>query len=171
MLKLVGACLILIACTSFGFRMARGYRERPRQLRYMMHAIRLLQAEIEYSVTPLPEAFRKVAVQARHPCSILFDVAANRLARGEVSAENALADGVEELKPKSSLRDIDFMIFMDFAKVLGTADRAHLAKQFTATLTHLDELERDARDAQKRNERMWQYMGALSGLLVIVLMY
>lgn len=171
MLKLIGACLVLFACTSFGFHVARGFRERPRQIRYLMHAIRLLQAEIEYSVTPLPEAFRKVAMHARHPCHIPFEVAAERLAQGEVSAEEALSAGVKELKPKCSLRDTDIQIFMDFAKVLGTADRVHLAKQFTATLSHLEELEKDAREAQKRNERMWQYLGMLSGLLIIVLMY
>ncbi len=171
MLKLVGACLLLIASTSIGFHIARGYRERPRQLRYLMHAIRLLQTEIEYSVTPLPEAFEKVAKHARQPCDTLFRVAAERLNGGEVSAADALSAGVEAVKPKSSLRETDFIIFMDFAKVLGTADRIHLSKQFQATLTHLDELEKESREAQKRNEKLWQYLGVLTGLLFIILLY
>jgi stage III sporulation protein AB len=171
MLKLVGACLVLIACTSLGFHIAKGYRDRPLHIRYLMHAIRLLQAEIEFSVTPLPEAFGKVAVHARYPCTVLFEVAANRLAHGEVSAADALFAGVEEMKPKCALRETDFTIFMDFAKVLGTADRVHLTKQFKATLTHFEELEKDAKEAQKRNERMCQYLGVLTGMLFIILMY
>ncbi len=171
MLKLVGALFLLIACASIGFFVARGYRERPRQLRYMMHAIRLLQTEIEYSVTPLPLAFQKVAIHVRSPCNILLDVAGTMLTNGNVSVIEAISTGIEEMKPKCSLKESDFIVIVDFASVLGMADRVHLAKQFKATLTHLEELEKEAQDAQKRNEKMSQYLGALTGLLLVILLY
>jgi len=51
------------------------------------------------------------------------------------------------------------------------SDRVNQSRQLQVTLTRLDGLERDARDAQKRNERLWQYLGVLTGLLVVILLY
>ncbi len=171
MLKLVGALFLIVACTSVGFHIARAYRERPRQLQYMMHALRLLQTEIEYSVTPLPQALQKVAVHARSPCNVLFEVAGARLFHGDLSAFEAVTAGIEQMKQKSVLKESDLVVVYDFASVLGNADRAHLTKQFHATLTNLEQLEKEARDAQKRNEKLWQSLGGLTGLLLVVLLY
>lgn len=60
MLRMIGAALVVVSCTGIGFRIARDFRRRPQQLRVLSQAIRLLESEIEYTVTPLPQALMRV---------------------------------------------------------------------------------------------------------------
>ena len=137
----------------------------------MTQAIRLLQAEIEYSVTPLPLALRRVGERCRTPCDVMFRVAADHLQDADMSVLAALQKGIETVKSDCALQDPDFAVLEEIAKVLGGVDRAHLTKQFQATIIQFESLEREAEETRKRNERLWQYLGVLAGLLLVILLY
>jgi stage III sporulation protein AB len=169
--KLIGAALVIAACTGIGFRIAADYRQRPRQLRALMHAIRVLRTEIEYTVTPLPLAFDRVAERSERPIAQLFATAAEVLRMGGLSADEAFHRGIEELRAASALKQPELHVMETFGKTLGTSDRLHQSQHIEAALVHLASIEREAREAQRRNERLWQYLGSLTGLLLVILLY
>ncbi|QQE76980.1 stage III sporulation protein SpoIIIAB [Alicyclobacillus sp. SO9] len=171
MMKLVGAALLLMSCTAIGFRIARDYRERPRQIRILMQAIRLLKQEIEFSVTPLPQALSRVALRTVPPVSKLMEAIASNLGESDVSVPDAFSSSLQDVKAYTAFRSQDVEVLQEFGETLGTSDRVHQSQHFAAVLTQLDGLEREAREAQKRNERLWQYLGVLTGLLLLVLLY
>jgi stage III sporulation protein AB len=171
MIKAIGAAMIVVSCTGIGFRIARDFRERPRHLRVLMHAMRVLQAEIEYSVTPLPQALMRVADRTHPPVENLFKSAATLLQQGETSVEQAFEVGIESLRKSSALLDQDVDAIREFVRTLGASDRIHQSKQFEVTLSRLKGIEQDAHSAQLRHERLWQYVGVLAGLMLIVLLY
>lgn len=171
MMKLIGAALVLVSSTGLGFKIARDYRERPRQLRAMMHSLRLLQAEIEYSVTPLPQALGQVAQRSQSPVKHVFETAAQRLEQGDTSVLVAFQDGLTVSRSKSAYKPEDYEVLDDFLKTLGLSDRVNQSRQLQVTLNRLEGLEREARESQRKNERLWQYLGVLTGLLVVILLY
>lgn len=171
MMKLLGAALVMVASTGLGLQIAKDYRERPRQLRALMNSLRLLQAEIEYSVTPLPLALSHVAKRSQSSVAPVFETAAERLEAGNASVLVAFQDGMTVNRPKAAFKPEDYEVIDEFVKTLGTSDRVHQSRQLQVTLTRLEGLEREAREAQRKNERLWQYLGILSGLLVVILLY
>ena len=56
-----------------------------------------------------------------------------------------------------------------FGETLGRHDRISQQKQIMLTLTHLEREEADARDKQKKYEKMVKSLGFFSGLLLIIL--
>lgn len=171
MIKAIGAGLLMVSSTGLGFRIARDFRERARQLRALILSIRVLQAEIEYSVTPLPQALRRVGDRSQSPIDKLFAAAAQALHDSEQSVERAFQTGIDACQLVSALRSQDFEVVTEFGNTLGTSDRAHQSQHFEIALSRLTGLEREARESQRKHERMWQYIGVLTGLMLVIILY
>lgn len=60
-MKMIGALLILGACSAAGFGMARRLNERCRLLQLWLRIIEIFKAEIYYQSRLLPEVFRRAA--------------------------------------------------------------------------------------------------------------
>lgn len=169
-MRLIGSALVVVASTAIGFAIAKGYRERPRQLRLLIEALRLLRAEIEFTATPLPQALRRVARQIAKPVGTLFEQAALALTETDTTVAGALLAGYEWVRRKSYLQPADVETLATFARTLGTSDSVHQSQQFDATLAQLEGLERKAGDAKQKYERLAQYIGVLGGLFVVILL-
>lgn len=171
MIKLIGSALVILATSAIGFRLARAYRERPREVQLLIEALRMLRADIEYTATPLPQALANVAVRLAKPVSVLLGMTAEALSRSDVTVDEALAAGIEACKPLAHLQEADYKALSVFGRTLGTSDLAHQSQQFEATLAQLETMQKEAEDAKRRFERMWQYIGVLSGLFIVILLY
>lgn len=53
--KYLGALMVIVSCSGFGFSMAAAHRAEERQLRQLMEVLIYLSAELQYRLTPLPE--------------------------------------------------------------------------------------------------------------------
>jgi len=168
---MLGALLLLTASTGVGFSIARDYRARPRHLQAVMQTLRLLQADIEYSVIPLSQALSRVALRCPPPVDVLFRIAGQALKDDEISVLSAFDAGISQSKQNTALKSVDHDVIRAFGDSLSTVDRIHVRQQFHATLTQLEGLEQEAREARRRNEKLWQYLGVLTGLLLILLFY
>lgn len=58
--KWIGAVMVFLACGGFGFSMAASYRKEIAVLRQIEHMTNLMESELIYRLTPLPELCRKV---------------------------------------------------------------------------------------------------------------
>ena len=58
--KWIGAALVFLACGGFGFSVAGAYRREIAILRQIEHMTNLMESELTYRLTPLPELCRKV---------------------------------------------------------------------------------------------------------------
>lgn len=171
MVKAIGAMLLLIACTGIGFGIARNFRERPRHLQALMQTLRLLQADIEYGILPLAQALVRVSNRTAAPMNQLFRTAGEALNNDTVTVSAAFEEGIHRCQSSSALKPADYQVIREFADALSTVDRVHVQQQFQATLTQLHGLEQDARDGRRRNEKLWQYLGVCTGLLLILILY
>ncbi|WDL97018.1 hypothetical protein [Alicyclobacillus sp. ALC3] len=171
MIRALGAAMVLAATSGIGWRIAGSYRRRPAHLRALAQSVRLLQAEVEYSVMPLPEALRHVAMRADRTVAELYRLAGEALANVDVTVADAFRIGIDACTPRSALRSEDFDVMRELGATLGTSDSVHQSQQLDVALARLNSLEAMARELQQKNERMWQYLGVLSGLLIVILLY
>ncbi|MCP3773336.1 stage III sporulation protein SpoIIIAB [Paenibacillus sp. MZ04-78.2] len=172
MLKLLGAMLILLAGTLFGFYQASQLSRRPRQIAELIRMLQRLETEIVYGFTPLPDALRRAARADDSPVGALFAAAAEELGKPggrSVQAvwELMVSRGWKTTSMKAAERDI----LLHLGSTLGLTDRDDQVKHLRLAVSSLQGEADIARDERERYERMWKSLGLLMGALVVILMY
>ena len=60
-IKGLGAILIIVGCGGFGFSLAAGVRQQEKVLSQLIHVLNVLETEIQYRLTELPELCKLAA--------------------------------------------------------------------------------------------------------------
>ena len=63
MIKVIGASMIVLGCSSVGFKMAAGYIREERFLKQLISVLDYMECELQYRLTPLPELCKQAADQ------------------------------------------------------------------------------------------------------------
>lgn len=77
--KWIGAVLIVVSCGGFGMVLARSQRREEWALRELLRGLDLMECELQYRLTPLPELCRQAAQMCRGSVGKLFDHLAREL--------------------------------------------------------------------------------------------
>lgn len=172
LLKLLGSLIIVITSSWIGFIIAGYYRERPKQLRDFQSALQMLQTEIIYGSTPIPEALSRIAKKTNMPVSTFFQNVKEILYnyRG-YTVDEAWEIALKNLHRESSLNKTDKEILSVLGNYLGISDKQDQIKHLKLTSSYLKKQEENAEEERKKNEKMWKYLGVLTGLMIILLIY
>lgn len=172
MVKFIGALMILMASTAIGILKGHHLAARPKQFQQLRSDLTLLEMEVNYAATPLPEALAKVAHYSEEPIRTLWVETRAGLSNGEgLLAEEAWQQGVEALANKGAFKEIDLSVLRDFGAGLGLANRQEQLKKFKLLQEQLRSLQLQAEEVRTKNERMWRTMGVLGGIALIILLY
>lgn len=170
-IKLIGALLVFFACGYMGMLVAQSFARRPRDLMRFVTALQLLETEIQYARTSLPEAFRKVAHQCKEPVATFFHQAADKLGEGTVlSAQEAWEQAIPSLD-HGAFTSEDVQAIKALGSVLGRSDAEDQCKHIKLLQQQLDLNVSQAEDDKKKNVRLWNYLGFCVGALVIILLF
>lgn len=171
MMSFVGAVLILIAGTLFGFQKAAGFAERPTQIRQLTHALQRLETEIDFAATPLPEALLRTAEGSPEPLAAMLRQVSAQVRRSEErSFSEVWEDAVTQHWRETSMGTAERGIVLRLGTTLGISDREDQLKHLKHAVVGLRSEEETARDDQRRYEKMWKSLGLLIAALVVILM-
>ncbi|MHB1419261.1 MAG: stage III sporulation protein SpoIIIAB [Bacillota bacterium] len=172
MIKFIGAGLVVSGAGFFGVTMARNYARRPWQLRWLQSALQMLETEIAYASSPLPEALDHVARSCHHPIEILFQGAREELKEREgVTVAEAWEAAIKKFQPVSALLSSDIGVLVSFGRGLGRSDREEQLKNLALTREQLRLQEVAAEAERVRSERMWRILGFLVGIAMVFILY
>ncbi|GAB6876024.1 stage III sporulation protein AB [Thermaerobacter litoralis] len=167
----LGFTLVLLACSTWGWQRAAELARRPGELRVLRSALQALESEIAFGVTPLPEAFARIAGFYPDPAATLFRRAAGRLAPPERrTAAAAWEAAVEELARYSALTPEDCGVLRALAPYLGATDRDDQVRHLHLAMARLEAAEALARDQDQRWGRIYRYGGILAGAFIGLLL-
>lgn len=172
MLKVLGAALVVVASGMIGLTISREYQQRPGQLRDLQAALQLLDTEIGYASTPLPDAVVKVGKCVGPPVAGLFSEVAQLLrTRKGYTATEAWQEALKKLQLNSALRPADLEILFTFGHTLGGTDKEEQRKSIQLAYQQLKQQQGQAEEERARNETLWRYAGFLVGMLLVILIY
>lgn len=172
MLKLLGMLLVVGGGGLAGLAVARRYARRPVELRQLQSALQMLETEITYASTILPEALGGVASRCERSVALLFAAARDELLsmQGDTAAE-AWEKALQRFYPISSLTSADLAVLRTLGGALGISDGRDQAKHLKLTREQLQaQIEKADRDASG-NVKLWSYLGFLGALTVVILIY
>ncbi|MRX73176.1 stage III sporulation protein SpoAB [Bacillus lacus] len=169
MIKILGACLVLISTTWSGFEAAKSFSDRTKQLRQLKVALKSLEAEMMFGHTPLKEAAEGIAKQIPGPLSKLFLRFSEVLGQGRTSVKAAWETALNETWKLTALKQGEHEVLSHFGETLGQHDLYSQQKHIQLALAHLEKEEAEAVDRQTRYEKMLKSLGFLAGMLLIIL--
>ena len=169
MLKIIGICMILIATSIIGFEFANRLRKRTKQLRDFQAALSILESEIMYGQTPLATAADRISNQIPNPVANFFRILHENLLNGAESISVIFRKSLETFATEVQLKEQEFEILKQFGETLGKHDRFMQQKQIEIALTHLTRIEKEAHNTQMNYEKVFQTLGVLTGLLIVIL--
>lgn len=159
------------ATTCAGWQVAARYARRPGQLRDLQTGLAVLQTEVEYGATPLPEALQRAARAAGPVAGQIFAESARRLAAGGgVTAGECWEQAVEAVADTTDLGPEELSVLKALAPVLGASDRADQIRHLQLARHRLESEEARAREERQRYERMARYLGVLSGAALVLIL-
>lgn len=172
MLKLAGAVIVIVASGLSGLVVAGNYSRRPRELRALRSALQMLETEVAYSATYLPEALKQVAGRCDQSSALLFSGAADELSSmsGATAAE-AWEKALNNYYPGTALKAGDLSVLRHLGGTLGISDKEDQIKHLRLAMEQLSAATAAAEDEAARNVKLWSYLGFLGGLLVVLLLY
>ncbi|MTI79979.1 MAG: stage III sporulation protein AB [Firmicutes bacterium] len=170
MLKIIGALVILCSCGYAGFSVARDYQRRPKDLRYLQSALQMLETEISYGATPLPDALEQVANRCDKSVAQLFLETRNRLLSGDgITAREALDDTLKKFSRNSAIKNSDASVLRALGTSLGISDREDQVKHLQLAREQLRIEAAKAEEEAAKNVKLYNYLGVLGGLTIILI--
>lgn len=167
-MKWVGVLLFIFTTTWIGFEWSRKLNERPKHIRQLKNALRILEAEMMYSQLPLKEAFRTIAKQIPFPTSYFFQQL-NEEFNYTVELSNLWDKQIEMFTSISAIGNNEKEVLKQFGQTLGQHDFKQQQKQIQLAIEHLDRELEEARDQQQRYGKMAKSLGFLTGLFIVLL--
>jgi len=168
-LRLGGAALLAAACAAGGFEGSARARRRVAEVRGLAAAVAVLQTEVAFAATPLPDALRRAGRAAGGEVGDLLVQAAALLGRGTDGAEAAWRDAVTAARGRLSLRPSDLDGMAELAASLGRSDREDQTRHLARAAARLQALAEGIEPEMERSARLMRSLGVLGGLAAAVL--
>lgn len=170
MLKLLAILMLFSISTYIGFYIGEMYKKRSLNLNEMQKAITMLNTEVVFANTPLPEALSNISEKIDKPLSEMFSSIANKLKQGEVlSVYESYSCSYERLKDYIHFNNSDLNIIEDFFKSLGESGLFGQEKMFTMTLENLRMNYLEAEREAKSNIKMYRTLGLCTGTILAII--
>lgn len=164
---ILGALAIIVGCGSLGLWLAKRIRCRPQEIRACITALSLLDTEIFWGSTPLPEACLILTERMEEPWKAFFLELHGRLAGGE-AAGRAWDETADKLGSRFCLKAEDWAIVRDVGKGLGRSDRHEQHKQLERVQKQLSDLKEQVGEWADKQAKMWSYLGFLVGIAGVI---
>lgn len=164
----IGYLGLIIGFGCLGILKANQIRKRPQEIRGMINALALLDTEIYWGVTPLPEAFRIIQDRTDSPWREFFSKVEEKLRKGD-NALRAWEISYQEQRKKTCLTDEDWKVIKEIGKSLGRSDRNEQHKQLELVQKHLASIDENVRQQADKKAKMWSYLGFLGGMTVVII--
>ena len=164
---IVGALLLVLGGTLWGWAEAWKRERRIHTLRDWQSALAILATEIGYGLRLLPESLHRAAA-LNGPSSRTLRRAAEDLGRGE---GKTVAEIWEKTLKKEDLDREEREILLSLGSVLGTSPGEDQIRHLHLARERLGSLQARLEDRLRREARLYRYLGFLGGSALALLLW
>lgn len=165
-MKLLGAVLLICACTLLGIGQARRLNFRRSCLSAAMDALRYIEAELKNGSVPMPEIFMQLATQSNSKFQVLFKKLSEKMCElGEASLSEIWSDCI--LNEQSiSLSDEQRQELCKLGNYLGRYSETEQSEAISACIGHLSEELRMSSEKAREGTKLYTGLGLTFGLML-----
>lgn len=169
--KFLGICLIIGSSTAIGFWLSNRLKERIDELEIIKKLFMLLRGEIKYNHAALSEAFQTIARRMDNLYGRLLSKVSEQMDSMEGQTFTQIwTQCAEEGLKESALNKEDREKLISMGGQLGYLDIEMQLGTIELYLEQLQDEIQNARECLKRNGKLYQTMGVIAGIFVVILM-
>ncbi len=169
MLRGLGALLVVGGTAVLGFLAAARLGSRVRTLRAVLAALALMERELSFSLTPMPELLERLADRTPPPLSALFVRCRAGLDRlGEQDLGQIWAGALEEV-PLGLERE-ELTLLAGLGAVLGRYDGEGQRAALARVREELAPILAQAEENRLKTGRMYGVLGLTAGAFLVILL-
>lgn len=171
MITILGILLVMSSCTLAGIYYANIEIFRIKDIREMKKALIILLSEIEYTLTPLPQAMENISRRIEEPISNIFSDFSRSL--NDKTGQGIGEIWVQVLDDNKDLyyfnkEDIDYL--KSFGKTLGYLDKSLQVNSISITIKYMEDKIEELNITSLKNKKLYQTLGVLGGLLICIVL-
>lgn len=162
--------LIALFCTStiIGVLISKKYANRVRILKDMKNALNMFEVKINFSFETIPEIFNEIAEKIGGVVGKIFADTVKYIECKNMLAGEAWDKSVDE--NAGNLKKEDIRCIKSLGKLLGKTDIEGQVNQIQLVSAFLDKQINEADDEKHKNEKMYQKLGAIVGLMLVIVL-
>ncbi|MGI5875395.1 MAG: hypothetical protein ACOX6X_01060 [Dethiobacteria bacterium] len=167
--KFLGAALIVAAAYLYGCQVSFLYSKRVRLLEEILMALEMFLTEVNYGLTPLPQAFSQLGKKVQKPIGSLFcDAARCMKQKRGLSARECWEEALLKNASAFDFNKHQLDLFQRLGGVWGRGDREGQQKQIALMQNLLRQALQEAQVEEQKNVKVWRYLGLIGGLTIVV---
>ncbi len=163
--------MVLFSTSAIGFKAGEQKKQRVKQLKELMIHMKVLYGEIEYGRTALPEVMDIVAARNKGDITSFFSAVSEELSgmTGEPFSMIWNRCMKTELSA-TSLNRKDKILLEGLGENLGFLDQKMQLTTIGHYMINLEEAMKEATEEVKEKVRLYQTLGILFGIFVVIVM-
>lgn len=171
MIKFIGCIMILIGCSTMGIKYSKILSYRTKDLKSLQKAIMILENEIMYIYTPVPEAFEKIGPSVPGSIGEIFSMASEKLCSNKCSnVFEAIESSIFLCKKNTYIENKDVEILLDLSKNLGQWDIDAQKNIFKLTKENIKDNLLESKEKEKKQGKMFKVLGISLGATICILL-
>lgn len=169
MYKIILIIVIFSIFSFVGYIYGETFRKRFLNLQECYKSILLLQNQVVFNTTPLPEAINDVSRKSKEPFDKLLSNVSNELTQGETGdVYLAFKKNYDLFQDDLYLNKEDRGILSDFLRSLGDSGVYGQEKIFNLALENLKMNIKEAGEISKKNTKLYRYLGMCFGAMISI---
>lgn len=171
MLKLIGACLVILSSTGIGLYFSNVTKGRLCDLKDLKKNMFILRGDIHYGNTPLPEAIEALAARNNDNFKQFFAGIAKELRKLDGLTFTAIWDkGIHKYLKESYLSPTDRSQLSKLGETLGYLDKEMQIRTIDLYIEQLETELDEAIGSVKEKTRLYNMLGVLFGIFITIVM-
>ncbi len=171
MIKLIGAILVISACTALGIKHVLKKRESLSALIQLRNLITEIARAIGFQPEPLPDILRKIKKQVQQEEStflndLIQNIDTDPSGRMSILWQNALDSFAQEKDLPPEAKKIVAML----GDALGKSDLSTELHRLSQTSDSLTSLYEELEENRDKTEKMVKSLGILLGICIVILL-
>ena len=169
-MKLAGVIFIVVSAGSVGLRISSNLRKRCCLLRQLLSALQVMENEIGFCSTPLPQAFALMAVRAEGALSRVFSSVAKTMdKRRWISPQAAMEQALRDEPAIGADKQIAEEL-LSLTSGLGNYDRECQMKTLSRVKKQVENLIQAAEQECSVRSKTYEVLGICAGISVAILL-
>ncbi|MBR2786745.1 MAG: stage III sporulation protein AB [Clostridia bacterium] len=167
-LKLILLTILFCTSTIIGMLISKKYSNRVKILKDLKKALNIFEIKINFSFETIPEIFTEIAEKTYGVAGKIFADTVKFINENNVCAGEAWEKAVEA--NGESLKNDDIKSIKTLGKLLGKTDIEGQTSQIKLVNAFLETQISDATEEKNKNEKMYQKLGAIVGLIMVIVL-
>ncbi|MCK4259789.1 MAG: stage III sporulation protein AB [Halanaerobiales bacterium] len=172
MVKMIGSLIIILSGLIGGKLMGYQYIQRTKELQEFYIALHMLETEIAYGQVLLPNAIKKLSQITPHPHKGFFALYHQKLQTFDgLTADQTWQKVIQNSMGNFCLKAEDWEVLRQYGHALGVSNDTDQIRHLKVAQKRLEQLEMIARVEEEKMSKMWNYVGILTGIALVILLY